>query len=184
MTFENVSNNPSAAPRTLRVLLYDGDGATSSAVTKTINVTNVNDPPVAVDDAYAVDEDTTLVVEPSNANLANLADLWEFDEGGSSQTVASGGYLASSGTLGSTGRRGCRGSCLDDRLCGRLGMSFDGAGDYVSTTSTDLKTASNFTLSAWFQTNTTTAPTISCGPATQAETATAMAAPPLPQLRK
>ena len=156
VTFENVSNNPSAAPRTLRVLLYDGDGATSSAVTKTINVTNVNDPPVAVDDAYTVDEDTTLVVEPSNANLANLANLWEFDEGGSSQTVASGGYLASSGTLGSTGGVDAADPAWTTGYVGGSALSFDGAGDYVSTTSTDLKTASNFTLSAWFQTNTTT----------------------------
>ncbi len=40
------SENPSATPRTAWVQLTDGDNATSVAVTKTVNVTPVNDKPV------------------------------------------------------------------------------------------------------------------------------------------
>jgi VCBS repeat-containing protein len=109
--------------------------------------------PVAVNDAYSVNEDTTLVVAPSNANLVNW---WNFNEGGSSQTIASAGSLADSGTLGSTAGVDAADPTWTTGYVGGAALSFDGAGDYVETSSTDLKTASNFTLSAWFQTDTTT----------------------------
>ncbi len=109
--------------------------------------------PVAADDAYSVNEDTTLVIGPATANLANW---WKFDEGGSSQTVASAGFLASSGRRGSTAGVDAADPAWTTGYVGGSALSFDGAGDYVETTSTDLKTASNFTLSAWFQTDTTT----------------------------
>ena len=40
------SDDPSAAGRTVRIVLTDGDGGTSTAVTETINVAAVNDDPV------------------------------------------------------------------------------------------------------------------------------------------
>ena len=46
ITFNNVSQNPSTLPRTVEVQLTDGDGGTSDPVTKTINVTSVNNAPV------------------------------------------------------------------------------------------------------------------------------------------
>lgn len=46
ITYQNVSNNPSAIPRTVSVQLTDGDGGTSSERTKQISVTPVNDAPV------------------------------------------------------------------------------------------------------------------------------------------
>ena len=46
ITFENVSDNPSTVPRTVRFALTDGDGGTSNVVTETINVEAVNDGPV------------------------------------------------------------------------------------------------------------------------------------------
>ncbi|MCY2987092.1 MAG: Ig-like domain-containing protein, partial [Planctomycetota bacterium] len=46
ITYANVSDNPSSAARTVRFVLTDGDGGTSSAATKTINVTAMNDAPV------------------------------------------------------------------------------------------------------------------------------------------
>jgi len=44
VTYENVSNNPSAVPRTVRFALTDGDGGTSTAVTKNVSCASINDP--------------------------------------------------------------------------------------------------------------------------------------------
>ncbi len=46
LTFRNVSDAPSTLTRTVSLQLTDGDGGTSLAVTKSINVTAVNDAPV------------------------------------------------------------------------------------------------------------------------------------------
>ncbi|MBD2412417.1 DUF4347 domain-containing protein [Nostoc calcicola FACHB-3891] len=46
ITYVNVSENPSTTPRIIEVVLSDGDGGTSTPVTRTINVTAVNDPAV------------------------------------------------------------------------------------------------------------------------------------------
>ncbi len=45
ITFRNVSEDPATAARTVRFVVTDGDGGTSTAVTETINVTAVNDAP-------------------------------------------------------------------------------------------------------------------------------------------
>lgn len=45
ITFENVSDDPSETARTVRFVLTDGDGGTSSAATQTVNVSRVNDHP-------------------------------------------------------------------------------------------------------------------------------------------
>ncbi|WP_183407929.1 tandem-95 repeat protein [Nocardioides marmoriginsengisoli] len=45
ITYRNASENPSGAARTVRVVLTDGDGGTSTAVTRGITVTSVNDAP-------------------------------------------------------------------------------------------------------------------------------------------
>ncbi|WP_418321204.1 cadherin-like domain-containing protein [Piscinibacter sakaiensis] len=134
-------------------MLSDGDGSTSVAVTKQINITNVNDPPVAVTDAFSTNEDTPLVIAPSTAGLNNW---WGFNEGGTSQTTASSGALGSTGTRGSTAGVDASDPSWNSGLLGGAGLSFNGGGQYVQTTSTELSTASAFTLSAWFQTNTTT----------------------------
>ncbi|MCC7419757.1 MAG: hypothetical protein IT428_05720 [Planctomycetaceae bacterium] len=46
ITFQSTSENPSATPRMVSVTLSDGDGGTSRAVSKTIQVVPVNDAPV------------------------------------------------------------------------------------------------------------------------------------------
>ncbi|MBD2087076.1 DUF4347 domain-containing protein [Trichocoleus sp. ST-U3] len=46
ITYQNVSENPSTTPRTVRFVVTDGDGGTSTAVTETINVTSTNDAPI------------------------------------------------------------------------------------------------------------------------------------------
>jgi Domain of unknown function (DUF4347)/Concanavalin A-like lectin/glucanases superfamily/Calx-beta domain/Putative Ig domain len=43
LTYANVSEDPSLSPRALEIVLTDGDGGTSTAMTKTINVTSTND---------------------------------------------------------------------------------------------------------------------------------------------
>ncbi|KRA39091.1 hypothetical protein ASD81_11110 [Nocardioides sp. Root614] len=46
VTYANVSNNPSTAARTVRFVLTDGDGGTSNAPTRQVNVSAANDAPV------------------------------------------------------------------------------------------------------------------------------------------
>jgi hypothetical protein len=46
ITYRNVSDAPATAPRTIRFVLSDGDGATSAPATRTLDVTAVDDPPV------------------------------------------------------------------------------------------------------------------------------------------
>lgn len=46
VAFSNVSDAPSTLPRTVEVVLTDGDGGSSGPVTKIINVTAVNDAPI------------------------------------------------------------------------------------------------------------------------------------------
>jgi VCBS repeat-containing protein len=43
LTYANVSDNPSLSPRTVEFVLTDGDGGTSTAATKTVNVVSNND---------------------------------------------------------------------------------------------------------------------------------------------
>ena len=65
ITYANVSDNPATAARTVRFVLTDGDGGTSNAATKQIDVTAVNDLPVAdpetFDGANGAIGNTTLV---------------------------------------------------------------------------------------------------------------------------
>ncbi|MEA3036794.1 MAG: hypothetical protein QOH04_2571 [Sphingomonadales bacterium] len=50
VAYTNVTDNPSAADRTVTVTLTDGDGGTSNVPTATVHVAPVNDAPVANDD--------------------------------------------------------------------------------------------------------------------------------------
>ena len=45
ITFENVSDAPSALARTVQFVLTDGDGGVSNAATQTVNVAAENDAP-------------------------------------------------------------------------------------------------------------------------------------------
>ncbi|MCM2371762.1 LamG-like jellyroll fold domain-containing protein, partial [Aporhodopirellula aestuarii] len=117
-----------------------------------ITVNAVDDAPVAVDDSYSVDENGTLVVGPSTDNLANH---WEFDEGGSNQTTADSGALGNNATLGADAAANTDDPAWTSGHIGSGALSFDGSSDYVATSSTVLKTATSFTLSTWFQTDKT-----------------------------
>ncbi|MDX1407871.1 MAG: LamG-like jellyroll fold domain-containing protein, partial [Saprospiraceae bacterium] len=116
-----------------------------------ITVNAVNDAPVANDDSYNVAKDQTLVVNAltSNATALDLAAAWHLDEGsGTSVSDATG--TGNDGTLNGA-------SWTTSSRTGNSALSFDGVDDYVQTTSStlDLSTATSFTLSAWFQTDTT-----------------------------
>uniref|UniRef100_UPI0035644A97 DUF4347 domain-containing protein n=1 Tax=Novipirellula sp. TaxID=2795430 RepID=UPI0035644A97 len=127
-------------------------GSDTLAQSLAIAVNAVNDAPVAVDDSYSVDENGTLVVGPSTDNLANH---WEFDEGGSNQTTADSGSLGNDATLGADAAANSDDPAWTSGHLGSGALSFDGSSDYVATSSTVLKTATSFTLSTWFQTDKT-----------------------------
>ncbi|RCJ35362.1 hypothetical protein A6770_16185 [Nostoc minutum NIES-26] len=59
IAYSNVSENPSTTPRTVSFVLTDGDGGVSTTVTKTINVTAVNDAPViTAGQSFSINENT------------------------------------------------------------------------------------------------------------------------------
>nr|WP_322710474.1 DUF4347 domain-containing protein [Nostoc sp. ChiSLP03a]MDZ8211571.1 DUF4347 domain-containing protein [Nostoc sp. ChiSLP03a] len=63
ITYTNFSENPSTTPRTIEVILTDGDGGISTAVTRTINVTPVNDAPTISNLlSVTVNEDTSVTI--------------------------------------------------------------------------------------------------------------------------
>ena len=57
----NISPQMTGDDRTLSWILTDGDGGTSAAATATIDVTVVDDPAIAQDDAFATDENAPLI---------------------------------------------------------------------------------------------------------------------------
>src|SRR5262249_49031063 len=139
--------------------LVAGDSITGTATDPSGNTSEfgadraVAAAPTAVNDAYSVNEDSTLVVGPITTNLANW---WKLDDGGSSQTLVDSGSLGNNGTRGSTGGVDANDPSWTTGYVGTNALSFDGSSDYVTTGSTVAKTASGFTLSVWFKTNTTT----------------------------
>jgi VCBS repeat-containing protein len=109
--------------------------------------------PTATNDTYSVSEDSTLVVAPSTANLANW---WKLDDGSPSQSAADSGTNGNTGTLGSTPGADANDPTWSVGRVGTSALTFNGTSNYLTTTSTVAKTANSFTLSAWFQTNSTT----------------------------
>jgi hypothetical protein len=116
----NVSDNPATAPRTVRLVLTDGDGGTSAPVTRQVTVTAVNDPPVLAgiesaplaytenDPATAVTSTLTVTDPDSNitgatvrigTNFAPAEDVLIFVN----QLGITGSYNAATGVLTLTG---------------------------------------------------------------------------------
>ncbi|WP_298603494.1 Ig-like domain-containing protein, partial [uncultured Zoogloea sp.] len=85
----------------------DDQGASSTPATATINVTAVNDNPIAADNRGSVLEDATLSMPPSNGLIASALDLAgkDTDVEGDPLTVVAlrTGAEAASGTRGSVG---------------------------------------------------------------------------------
>ena len=75
ITYQNTNNTtPSTTVRTVSFQVNDG-AALSNITTRNINVTAVNDAPVAVNDAYSTSEDTPLTVAVANRVLLNDTDV-------------------------------------------------------------------------------------------------------------
>ncbi len=78
ITYENVTDHPSTDTRTVRFILTDGDGGTSNAETKTIDLTDDNDDP---GNTGAFPSDIVVIEdEVSNVPLA-IIDLVDPDAG-------------------------------------------------------------------------------------------------------
>ena len=82
IAFRSTSENPSQLQRTVRVILTDGDGGTSVAVSKTINVVAVNDKPVigAFDTAVTYTENGSPLLLDLDATIVDV-DSANFDTG-------------------------------------------------------------------------------------------------------
>ncbi|WP_175517136.1 beta strand repeat-containing protein [Planctomicrobium piriforme] len=82
IAFSNTSDSPSALPRTASVTLTDGDGQASQAVTKTINVTPVNDAPVlgGISGSGTYAENGSPFVLAPNGTVADIDSL-DFNAG-------------------------------------------------------------------------------------------------------
>jgi hypothetical protein len=99
VTYQNSSDDPSTATRT--VTFTANDGTTTGSATRGITVSAVNDAPVnTVPGPQGTPQDTPLVFSTANGNLISVADV---DAGTSSIQVtltASNGTLTLSGTSG------------------------------------------------------------------------------------
>ena len=62
IAYHNVSDDPSADPRTLRFTLSDGDGGTSEPLDATILLTPEDDPLVVTDDSASASEDRAIAI--------------------------------------------------------------------------------------------------------------------------
>ncbi|MBX9258673.1 putative Ig domain-containing protein [Desmonostoc muscorum CCALA 125] len=106
ITYNNSSDNPTTTPRTVSFVVNDG-ATNSTAVTRNINITAVNDAPVATatNSALAYTENTTTAIDPgisvSDVDSANLV----------SATVSiTSGFISGQDTLAFTAQNGITGS--------------------------------------------------------------------------
>jgi hypothetical protein len=73
LTFSNVSDNPSTAIRTLRVVLTDGQGGTSRNVTTTVTVQATDDPPaVSTNAGLTLSRGTTAVITQADLETSDV----------------------------------------------------------------------------------------------------------------
>jgi VCBS repeat-containing protein len=128
----------------------DGNGNFDSA-TVTVNVANVNDPPVANNDNYSMNQDTTLTVMPAAGVLANDTDI---DNASLSAT-----YVAGNGPF-----HGSLGLNADGSFTYTPDPGYTGTDtfDYVAGDGTDSSNLATVTVNV----NDTQAPTVNCAVAT------------------
>ena len=77
LTFSLASEAPTVLPRSVGVVLTDGDGGTSATATKTVNVTAVNDAPLVSswDTTVTYVENAVPVVLDANAFVTDVDSL-------------------------------------------------------------------------------------------------------------
>ncbi|MEH2135616.1 beta strand repeat-containing protein [Nostoc sp.] len=73
ITYTNSSDNPSTTPRTVSFIVNDGT-VNSTGVTRNINITAVNDAPVAVNDKITTNKNTPFVISATSL-LSNDTDV-------------------------------------------------------------------------------------------------------------
>ncbi|MGF6310581.1 hypothetical protein ABIB82_004666 [Bradyrhizobium sp. i1.8.4] len=106
VTYQNTSDNPSGLARTVTIITNDGS-ANSTAVTDTINVTPVNDPPVTTAGGtlnYLENQAATVIdasVSVSDVDSANMA---------GATVQITGGFAAGQDVLGFVNQNGITGS--------------------------------------------------------------------------
>jgi hypothetical protein len=89
ITFSSTSENPATTLRTVHVAVSDGDGGTSTAVTKSVSVTRINDAPVlsaGLPTLGSIAEDTT---SPAGVLVSSFANPLIYDpDSGSVKGIA------------------------------------------------------------------------------------------------
>ncbi|MGD2055097.1 MAG: Ig-like domain-containing protein, partial [Gammaproteobacteria bacterium] len=128
--------------------VYEVNDGSNNASQSTVYIT-VNDAPIANNDSYSIGQDQTLTITSTSTAKSTATDLealWNFNDG-VTDTTGNGNDGATYGDM----------TWVTSSRTGEAALSFDGVDDYVETTSAtlDLSTATSFTLSAWFQTDTT-----------------------------
>ena len=134
IAYSNASDNPGSTPRVLSFQLTDGDGGTSAAVVKTVNVTPVNDAPVignfGSDVSYAENGapkqlmGSATVADPDSVNFENGKLTVKYTSGGQSTdrlTILNQGNLA--GQIGVSGNELRYGNVLIGTFTGGVGTT-------------------------------------------------------------
>ncbi|MDZ7950300.1 beta strand repeat-containing protein [Nostoc sp. DedQUE09] len=106
ITYTNNSDNPSLTPRSISFIVNDG-AADSTAITRNINITAVNDAPVATatNSALAYTENTTTVID-SGITVSDL----DSDNLASATVSITNGFVSAQDTLAFTNQNGITGS--------------------------------------------------------------------------
>lgn len=74
VTYENLSDDPSTAPRTFSAYVTDGDGGVSETVTRTILPTKVNDAPDGADKTITTNEDALYTLSANDFGFTDAID--------------------------------------------------------------------------------------------------------------
>ncbi|HCX80142.1 MAG TPA: hypothetical protein DHV01_00910, partial [Rhodoferax sp.] len=136
ITFNNTSENPSTVARTITVVVSDG-ALNSNTATTTINVTAVNDPPVARDDTNAVNEDGTTTLTVSAANGVILSGGNAATRDTDAEDNALNVTAIRTGTEAGTGASGTLGTGLVGTY-GTLTLNANGSYTYVLNNSSSI----------------------------------------------
>ncbi|MGF1676594.1 MAG: putative Ig domain-containing protein, partial [Rivularia sp. (in: cyanobacteria)] len=97
VSYTNFSRNPSTNPRTVELIISDGDGGTSEVVSKIVNVQPVNDAPFIGKNQLLYDSSTNL--DPINPNSTPNGSWFEYQQFGLNvnKTLVDGGIKLTSG---------------------------------------------------------------------------------------
>jgi N-acetylneuraminic acid mutarotase len=126
-------------------IVFGGTGASRTVtVTPAAGQTGTATITMTVTDGQAIGSSSFLLTV--SATPVGLAAAWGFNEGAGS-TVGDASGNGQTGTIAN--------ATWTDGHTGAAALAFNGSNAFVSTPSTVAKTASSFTLSAWFKTNTT-----------------------------